>query len=197
MENESADAQANDTAAIKIAEQHALQLLNALMPVGIDPETPLRMVKALKEMTGGYELNPLDILSKQFKGADGIVLLRDIRFSSVCEHHILPFTGTATVGYIPNSKTQRIVGLSKLARVTEAHARRLQTQERLTMNIAYDLDLALNTEAVGVIVKGKHQCMGCRGVKQPNAEMITSTMLGLFRNDSDARSEFINLANQR
>ena len=197
MENESAESQAPDQATLELAEYHANILLHSLVPVDIDPETPLRMVKALAEMTSGYYETPLDILSKQFVGANGIVLLRDIRFSSLCEHHILPFTGTATVGYLPNPNTEKIIGLSKLARVTEAHSKRLQTQERLTRNIAFDVELALNAKAVGVIIKGHHQCMGCRGVKQPNAEMITSTMLGAFRSDSDARAEFINLVNQR
>lgn len=191
MENESAVAQAVGKTSLSMAERNASDLLDLLMPVAIDPETPARMVKALYEMTEGYRQDPMEILSKQFpSSADGIVVLQNIRFSSVCEHHVLPFVGTASVGYIPNG---RIVGLSKLARVTECFARRLQVQERLTEQIANAVEEALNAKAVGVIMKAQHQCMACRGVRQTDAVMVTSCVRGIFENDSSARNEFLKM----
>lgn len=153
-------------------------------------ETPARLLKALHEMTGGYAEDPAVILSKTFEGEhyDELVLVRGVRFTSVCEHHMLPFTGVAHVGYIP---TDRIVGLSKLARLVLCFARRLQVQERMTKQIADAIVTHLKPQGVGVIVRAHHSCMGCRGVKQPDAEMVTSSMLGALRTDAEARAEFM------
>ena len=119
-----------------------------------------------------------------------MVILRGIDFCSTCEHHLLPFTGTATIGYLPQG---RIVGLSKLSRITTCFARRLQVQEQLTIQIAESLMEHLKPLGVGVILKAKHQCMICRGVNQPAAEMVTSSLLGVFKEQS-TRSEFLSLA---
>lgn len=170
--------------------------------IGEDPnrdglrETPDRVLKSLYEMTAGYWQEPMDILSKTFDiRTDEMVVLDGIRFASLCEHHILPFTGTATVGYIPNKK---VIGISKLARLVEIYARRLQVQERMTHEIAYALmDGPVKPIGVGVIVEAAHQCMGCRGVKQPDARMVTSCLLGAILDDPKARAEFLHFAPRR
>jgi GTP cyclohydrolase I len=160
---------------------------------GLD-ETPARVVRALEELTAGYAQDPGLILSKVFSESDGydqMVVLRDIEFTSLCEHHLLPFSGTAVVAYIPQGK---VVGLSKLARVVECFARRLQLQERMTQQIANAIDEHLTPQGVGVIVAAHHQCMGCRGVKQPRAEMVTSALRGALLREDSARAEFLRLA---
>lgn len=161
-------------------------VVRQLEMVGEDPQreglldTPRRVLKALKEQTVGYTGDPASVLGTQFdaEGYDQIVLLRGIRFSSLCEHHLLPFTGTATVGYLPGP---RVVGLSKLARLVELYARRLQLQERLTQQVAVALMEHVAAQGAGVVLRAHHACMGCRGVGQPDAVMVTSTMLGTFR----------------
>ena len=169
--------------------------------VGEDPnregliETPQRVVKAFREMTEGYRENPEDYF-KVFDepDADEMVILNGIGFTSVCEHHLLPFWGKAGVGYLPNQG--KVIGLSKLARITHTFAKRFQNQERLTNQIArylWDHPL-LNPRGVGVVVRSHHTCMSCRGVRQQGAMMTTSATLGAMRNESSARAEFLSLA---
>ena len=163
--------------------------------IGEDPnregllDTPKRVTKAWKELTEGYNLNPADVLSTAFtEPCDEMVVLSGIEFSSTCEHHMLPFTGTATVGYIPNGK---VVGLSKLARLTDLFARRLQIQERLTNQIAEALQEHTNAHGVGVIVSAHHTCMSLRGIRKGNTTMTTTRLLGAMYDDPRARAEFL------
>jgi len=166
--------------------------------VGEDPtreglkSTPRRVLHALKEMTEGIGVDSFDVLSKTFDVPfNEMVVLDGIRFTSLCEHHMLPFVGVATVGYIPDKK---VVGISKLARLVDLYARRLQVQERMALHIAYALmDGPVKPLGVGVVVKAQHQCMACRGVRQPDTAMITSCMLGVLREDHKARAEFLGL----
>jgi GTP cyclohydrolase I len=167
-----------------------------LQHIGEDPnrdgllDTPKRVVKAFTEMTVGYAQDPGDILSTTFDvDCDEMVVVTGIRFTSLCEHHLLPFIGTATVAYIPG----QVVGLSKLARLVECYARRLQVQERMTNQIADSIEEHLNPQGVGVVVRAHHACMGCRGVRQQNAEMVTSALRGFMRDKADARAEFLAL----
>lgn len=169
--------------------------------IGEDPnreglkDTPKRVIKALTEMTQGYRANIGDILKTTFDiQYDQVVVLRDITFTSLCEHHLLPFTGEACVGYLPG---ERILGLSKLARLVHAFASRLQVQERLTTQVAQALVDALNPRGVAVVIKAAHMCMQCRGVRQQGAEMVTSAMVGKFRESPELRAEFMALATQR
>lgn len=167
--------------------------------VGEDPDrdglvgTPDRVVRAFAEMTSGYDADVDDILSVQFDlHCDELIAVTGVRFTSLCEHHLLPFVGTATVGYIPNNG--RVVGLSKLARLVEAYARRLQVQERLTQQIASAMEVHLAPLGAGVVIRAHHSCMGCRGVRQPDAVMVTSSMLGVLRDRPEARAEFLSLS---
>lgn len=167
-----------------------------LQYIGEDPnrdglkETPHRVVKALKEMTGGYKEKPEDILSKTFdEPYDEVVISSGIPFTSLCEHHMLPFSGTADVGYIPG----KVVGLSKLARLVDCFARRLQIQEKMTRQIADSIQTALQARGVAVVIKAEHSCMACRGVKKSGTKMVTSAMLGAFRDKPEARQEFLAL----
>ena len=168
--------------------------------LGEDPEregladTPRRVLEALFEMTGGARQDPADVLTTTFDGEDydGMVILRSVAFTSLCEHHLLPFAGHAAVGYIPHG---RVVGISKLARLVDLYARRLQIQERMTTEIATAIVQHLDTQDVAVIVRAAHHCLGCRGVHKPEAVMVTSAMLGTFLDSaSAARSEFLSLA---
>ncbi len=173
------------------AEQAAGLLLNAL---GLDladenlAETPRRMAHALIEMTNGpnFELTtfPND------EGYDELVLVQNIAMQSVCEHHMLPFVGVAHVGYLPGS---RILGLSKFARMVELHARRPQTQERLTKRIADHLQAELHPKGVGVVIEAEHTCMSLRGARNPRARTTTSAMFGRLRDDPRSRAEFLAL----
>lgn len=165
--------------------------------VGEDPnrdglrETPQRVLRALQEMTAGYHADIASILGKRFDVAhDQMVTLTHIGFTSLCEHHILPFEGEAAVAYIPSGF---VVGISKLARVVEAFARRLQVQERMTDQIAEAIQQHLRPRGVAVIVEARHGCMRCRGVRQQNTCMVTSAMLGAFRERPEARAEFLAL----
>jgi GTP cyclohydrolase I len=167
--------------------------------IGEDPrrdgllDTPQRVVKALREMTEGYHLDAGTILERTFdEHCDDMIVVRQVPFTSLCEHHLLPFTGTATVGYIP-AESGGVVGLSKLARLVEMHARRLQVQERMTAAIAADIEEHLGAFGVGVVVRAYHSCMAVRGVRK-SAEMVTSTMLGAMRQDARARAEFLDLS---
>ncbi len=175
-------------------------VVRLLEHIGEDPtrdgllDTPKRVVKALGELTEGSKLDPADILSTTFDvgNCDELVVVSGIEFSSLCEHHMLPFTGTAAVGYLPGG---RVVGLSKLARLVDLYARRLQVQERMTTQIATAVMDHLDAQAAGVVVTGTHSCMSCRGVRK-NASMTTSTMLGRLRDDHAMRSEFMELIRQ-
>ena len=156
-----------------------------LQTIGEDPDreglvdTPKRVVRALTEMTSGRLADPREVLGTVFaEDCDQMVVVRGIRFSSLCEHHLLPFTGTAAIGYLPRG---RVVGLSKIPRLVEAYAKRLQMQERLTSQIAYAMHSVLEPLGVGVVMKAHHACMGCRGVRQPDAEMVTSHLIGAAR----------------
>lgn len=166
--------------------------------VGEDPtrpgliDTPARVVKAWAEMTAGYAQDPAAILARQFPDrCDEMVLVTGIDFVSLCEHHILPFTGRAAVGYLPG---EQVVGLSKIPRLVHAFAQRLQVQERLTEQVALALNEHLQPDGVGVIITAHHSCMSCRGVRLAGASMTTSALLGKFREDPRARSEFLTLA---
>lgn len=155
-------------------------------------DTPKRVVESFEEIYAGYKMDASEVLSSTFNGEgyDGIVLLRDIEFHSTCEHHLQPFKGRAHVAYIP---TERIVGISKLARIVELHARRLQNQERITNGVASDLEEHLNPLGSAVIIEAAHGCMQCRGVSKQNAVMTTSAMRGVFFDRSEARSELMQL----
>lgn len=208
-----------------------------LIEVGEDPDreglkgTPERVLKAYREMTSGYKDSPTEILSTAFvEDADSLVILREIPFVSVCEHHLLPFMGSADVAYLPAPVMQapteeekadakrrsigftgdrwypepepkrlgyRLVGLSKLARLVDCFARRFQMQERLTKQVAEALVAPpLGALGAAVILRARHSCLGCRGVKKQNATMITSAMLGEFRDDAPLRAEFLRLCRQ-
>jgi GTP cyclohydrolase I len=155
-------------------------------------DTPGRVCRSLAELTGGYNDDPATILSTVFtEQHDQMVVLDGVEFTSLCEHHMLPFVGTAVVGYVPRGK---VVGLSKLARLVECYARRLQVQERMTEQIALALMTHLEPEGAGVVIRAHHSCMGCRGVRKPSARMTTSALLGIMRYSPDARSEFLAFA---
>tara|TARA_B100000609_G_scaffold196596_1_gene192269 strand:- start:324 stop:893 length:570 start_codon:yes stop_codon:yes gene_type:complete len=155
-------------------------------------DTPKRVIQSFEEIFSGYEMDPSEVLSSTFNGEgyDGIVLLKDVEFHSTCEHHLQPFKGRAHVAYIP---TERIVGISKLARIVDLHARRLQNQERITKGVADDLEEHLEPLGAAVIIEAAHGCMQCRGVKKQNAVMTTSAMRGVFFDKSEARSELMQL----
>lgn len=155
--------------------------------------TPQRWQRALVEMTAGYDVDVRELLAVQFDDVpcDEMVVLRGIDFASVCEHHLMPFVGTAAVAYLPSDR--RVVGLSKLARLVDAHARRLQVQERLTSDVAGDLMQHLRPLGAGCVVRARHACMACRGANKPGAEMVTCALLGNFR-EPGVRAEFLSHA---
>lgn len=156
-------------------------------------ETPARVARAYKELFSGYESNPRDYLERTFEevgGYDELVVLRDIRVVSFCEHHMLPFLGTAHVGYLPSN---RVVGISKLARVVQGFARRLQIQEKLTAEIARAIHDILQPRGVGVVIVSEHSCMTMRGVNTPGSRLTTSHLLGVVRDDPRTRQEFLEL----
>jgi len=157
-------------------------------------ETPARLARAYEEYFSGYGEDPEAILSKTFEeteGYDEMIALRGIRFVSHCEHHIAPIVGRAWVAYIPNG---RVVGISKLARIVEAYAKRLQIQEKLTAQIANAIDTVLQPQGVGVVIKAEHFCMTARGIMKPGTDLVTSRMLGVFRDSAITRQEFLNEA---
>ena len=158
-------------------------------------DTPKRVVESWSEIFAGYKMDASDLLQATFnaEGYDGIVLLRDIEFTSTCEHHLQPFRGRAHVAYIP---VERIVGISKLARILELHARRLQNQERITQGIADDLERELQPLGAAVIIEAAHGCMQCRGVAKQQAVMTTSAMRGVFFDRPEARAELMQLIQQ-
>ena len=158
-------------------------------------ETPKRVVKAYEEFFEGYDMDPEEVLQKTFEevqGYDDAVIVRNIRVESHCEHHIVPIIGVAHVGYIPNN---RVVGISKLARVIEIFGKRLQTQETMTAQIADTIQKVLEPKGVAVVVDASHQCMTTRGIHKTESSTITSRMLGAFRDNPETRSEFMNLIN--
>lgn len=168
-----------------------------LEQLGEDPEreglleTPARVAESLRYLTEGYAASPETIVGDALFAADGyddMVVVRDIAFFSLCEHHLLPFFGRAHIGYVPNGK---VVGLSKLPRLVDAYARRLQVQERMTREIAEAINTAVTPRGVGVVVEGRHLCMEMRGVEKVTSETVTSCLLGVFRSDPRVRAEFL------
>jgi GTP cyclohydrolase I len=154
-------------------------------------DTPARVVRAYEEYFSGYNDDPEKILGRSFdetEGYDEIVVLKDIKFASHCEHHIAPILGKVHVAYLPNS---RVVGISKLARLVETFGRRLQIQEKMTAQIANAINDVLNPRGVAVVIEAAHECMTTRGIDKPGVSMVTSTMLGAFRADPSTRREFM------
>ena len=180
--------------------EEALRAVETLLRwAGDDPTregltgTPERVVKSYQEFFEGYDVDPVELLERTFEeveGYDEMVLLRDIRFESHCEHHMAPIIGKAHVAYMPNN---RVVGISKLARVVEAYARRLQIQEKMTAQIANTINEVLNPKGVAVVIEATHHCMTTRGVHKPGTSMVTSRMLGMFRTNASTRREFLSL----
>jgi GTP cyclohydrolase I len=160
-------------------------------------ETPARVVRAYQEWFAGYATDPEDFLRRTFEETDGydeMVVLRDVGFESMCEHHMAPIIGKVHVAYLPR---KRVVGISKLARVVEVYAKRLQIQEKMTAQIANTIDDVLKPSGVAVVVEAVHQCMTTRGVHKQGVSMITSRMLGAFRDDPTTRREFLTMIGER
>ncbi len=156
-------------------------------------DTPQRVVKAYEEFFEGYQVDPKELLERTFEETDGydeIVLLRDIRLESHCEHHMVPIIGRIHVAYLPN---KRVVGISKLARVVEAYAKRLQIQEKMTAQIANTIEEVLKPKGTAVVVEAAHQCMTTRGIHKPGVRMVTSRMLGAFRDNPTTRRELLSM----
>lgn len=156
-------------------------------------DTPARVARSYRELFAGYETDPRAYMERTFEevgGYDELIVLRDIRFVSFCEHHMLPVLGKAHVGYLP---TNRVVGISKLARVVHGFSRRMQIQEKLTAEIAETINEVLRPKGVGVVVEAEHHCMTLRGVNTPGASLSTSTLLGALRDDPRTRQEFLRL----
>jgi GTP cyclohydrolase I len=154
-------------------------------------ETPARVARAYKEFFRGYGVDPVQVLKRTFEETDGydeMIVLKDMRFESHCEHHMAPIIGRAHVAYLPS---KRVVGISKLARLLDVYAKRLQIQEKLTAQIANTLNDVLQPRGVAVVIDASHQCMTTRGVHKPGTSMITSRMLGAFRSDASTRREFL------
>ena len=182
----------------KVSDEEAEEAFKTILTwIGEDPsregllETPKRVVKAFKEYFGGYAENASKILEKTFgdvEGYDDMVVEKNISISSHCEHHMAPIVGTAHVAYIPN---ERVVGLSKLARVVEVFSKRLQTQERLTMQVAKALMTSLNAKGVAVTIDAAHQCMTMRGIKKENATTVTNYFLGQFKEDLSIQNRYL------
>ncbi len=159
-------------------------------------ETPKRVVKAYEDWFSGYNEDPREVLKKTFSELDGydeIIMLRNIRIESHCEHHIAPFIGSAHVAYLPK---KRVVGISKIARITKIFSKRMQVQEKLTAQIANCIQEVLKPRGVAVVVEAQHQCMTTRGINAPGISMVTSQLLGKFRTDASTRREFFSMINQ-
>jgi GTP cyclohydrolase IA len=155
--------------------------------------TPDRVVRSYEEFFAGYRVDPVELLQRTFEETDGydeMVVLKDIRFESYCEHHMVPIIGKAHIAYLPR---HRVVGISKLARVVDVYAKRLQIQEKMTSQIANTLDEVLQPLGVAVVLEGEHQCMTTRGIHKPGVSMVSSRMLGAFRTDPATRREFLDL----
>ena len=187
-----------------VPEQQPIKDLvsNLLSALGEDPtregllETPKRVEKSLTFLTSGYHQNIDTVLNSAFFeiGHKEMVILRDINFFSLCEHHLLPFFGKCHIAYLPN---QKVVGLSKLPRIVEVFCRRLQLQERLTWQIAETIMDKVQPSGVGVVMEAQHLCVMMRGVEKQNAEMVTSAMMGVFKSDPKTRAEFLDLIHRR
>ena len=186
------------TARIEVTQQQAEEAVRTLLRwAGDDPlreglrDTPTRVVRAYSDWFSGYSSDPADYLRRTFEeveGYDEMIVLRSIEFESHCEHHMAPIIGRAHVGYLP---TNKVVGISKLARVVEGYARRFQVQEKLTAQIARCIDEVLKPRGVGVVIDASHQCMTTRGVHKRGVSMVTSKMVGAFREDARTRAEFL------
>ena len=194
------DAELNTRRPSKAEAEEAVKTL--IKWAGDDPdreglrETPSRVVRSFAEFFSGYHLDPDEVLMKTFAetgGYDEMVLIRDIDVESHCEHHMVPINGKAHVAYIPD---RRVVGISKLARVVEIFSKRLQIQEKMTVDIAETIDRVLKPQGVAVVIEASHQCMTTRGVHKPGADTVTSHMLGAFRNDPSTRREFLAMIRQ-
>jgi GTP cyclohydrolase IA len=154
-------------------------------------DTPARVARAFEEFFAGYQVDPASILARTFEEVDGydeMIVLKDVRFESYCEHHMVPIIGKAHVAYLPR---HRVVGISKLARLVDAYAKRLQIQEKMTVQIADTLQEVLQPKGVAVMIEASHQCMTTRGVHKPGVSMVTSRMVGAFREDPATRREFL------
>ena len=186
----------------KPSREEAMQAVKTLIEwAGDDPtreglvETPKRVVAAYEEFFEGYTQDPEDILRKTFEeveGYDEMVIVKDIRLESHCEHHIVPILGTAHIGYIPN---KRVVGISKLARIVDVFGKRLQTQETMTSQIATTIENVLNPKGVAVVIDAWHQCMSTRGVHKTESSTVTSSMKGVFKENQVTRNEFLSFIN--
>lgn len=192
---------------IKLSQEERHQKIESsvhqvLTMIGENPEreglqkTPHRVAKAYEFLTQGYHQNPYEVINNAIfhESNDEMVVVKDIELYSLCEHHLLPFFGRAHVAYIPNGK---IVGLSKIARLVDVYARRLQVQERLTNQIAVVLNETLAPSGVAVVIEASHMCMLMRGVQKQNSYMVTSSMLGAFKNDLATRTEFMNIVKMK
>ena len=160
-------------------------------------DTPSRVVRAYEEFFAGYETDPVELLARSFEETDGydeMVVLRDIRLESHCEHHVVPILGRAHIAYLPAG---RVVGISKLARVLEVYAKRLQIQEKLTAQVANCIQDVLKPKGVAAVIEAAHQCMTTRGIHKPGVSMVTSRMLGAFRDDPSTRRELLSMIGQR
>jgi GTP cyclohydrolase IA len=196
-----AAAQASDARPTRQQAEDALRVL--LRWAGDDPareglqDTPARVARAYEEWFAGYSVDPVALLARTFEETDGydeIVLLRDIRLESTCEHHMAPIIGRVHVAYLPH---RRVVGISKLARVVDAYAKRLQIQEKMTAQIANTIQEVLVPLGVAVVIEAAHQCMTTRGVHKPGVTMVTSRMLGAFRDNPATRRELLSMINNR
>lgn len=186
----------------KPSKEEALNAVRTLISwAGDDPEreglieTPDRVVRSYNEFFAGYKEDPEKVLGKTFEeveGYDEVVIVRNIRVESHCEHHMVPIVGVAHVGYIPN---KRVVGISKLARVVDIYGKRLQTQETMTALIADTIERVLEPKGVAVVIDANHECMSTRGIHKTESSTITSRMLGSFRDNIETRAEFMNLIN--
>jgi len=189
-----------EEASVRPTKDQAEEAVRTLIRwAGDDPEregliqTPARVARAYHEFFSGYESDPMQILATTFSEVDGydeMVVLKDIRFESYCEHHMVPIIGRAHVAYLPE---HRVVGISKLARLVDVYAKRLQIQEKMTVQIADALNTVLQPKGVAVILEAAHQCMSTRGVHKPGASLVTSRMLGAFRDDPSTRREFLSI----
>ena len=190
------------TPKVKADDPVAELVESLLVEIGEDPDrqglkaTPDRVSRALRELTNGYGVKPEDVIADAIfdQDYDEMVVVKDISFYSLCEHHMLPFFGQCHVGYLPKGK---IVGVSKIPRLVEVFSHRLQIQEQLTKQVAEALNQALDPQGVGVVVEARHLCMEMRGVEIPGGRMITSCMLGAFRRDPRTRAEFLELVRRR
>ena len=178
------------------------EIRSILKEIGEDPardglqNTPIRVDRAMRFLTSGYRMDPDEVLGKALFDVayDEMVIVRDIEIFSLCEHHLLPFFGKCHVGYIPNG---RVIGLSKIPRLVDMFARRLQVQERLTTQIADTIKEKIHPRGVAVVIEAQHLCMIMRGVEKQHSAAVTSSMLGCFRNEEETRSEFLSLIRQR